>query len=110
MTKSAQSYTPSTGGRKPTVKLERDGAVAIVSFDRPEKLNAWAWGPTDDLWAIADELRFVASVRGVVLRGEGRAFCAGEDFKPETTYAVQRHPGRCPADLAPFSQSRASGS
>ena len=46
--------------RKPTVKLERQGPVAVVSFDRPEKLNAWAWGPTDDLCAIADELRFDA--------------------------------------------------
>ena len=94
-------------GRKPTVKLERDGSIAIVSFDRPEKLNAWAWGPTDDLCAIADELRFDSSVRCVVLRGEGRAFCAGEDLKPETDDVVERHPGRSPAERTLISYERA---
>ena len=93
--------------RKPTVKLERQGPVAVVSFDRPEKLNAWAWGPTDDLCAIADELRFDASVRCVVVRGEGRAFCAGEDLKPETDDVVERHPGRSAAERTLISYERA---
>ena len=50
-----------------SVKLERDGDVAVISFNRPEKLNAWSWGPTHELCDIADELRFDTTVRAVVL-------------------------------------------
>ena len=92
---------------KPLIKLDRDGPVAIVSFNRPEKLNAWAWGPTNELCAIADELRFDTSVRVVVMRGEGRAFCAGEDLKPETDDVEERHPGRSPAERVLISYERA---
>jgi enoyl-CoA hydratase len=97
---------------EPSVTLARDGHVAIVSFNRPEKLNAWAWGPTNDLCAIADELRFDTSVRSVVLRGEGRAFCAGEDLKPDTSGPVhgdvaERHPGRSAAERTHIAYERA---
>jgi enoyl-CoA hydratase/carnithine racemase len=91
----------------PLVKLERDDHVAIVSFNRPEKLNAWAWGPTNELCAIAEELRFDASVRAVVLRGEGRAFCAGEDLRPDTDDVEERHPGRSPAERILVAYERA---
>jgi enoyl-CoA hydratase len=103
---------------KPTVTLARDGHVGIISFNRPEKLNAWAWGPTNDLCAIADELRFDTSVRAVLLRGEGRAFCAGEDLKPEPTDTkdvaegmhgdvAERHPGRSAAERTHIAYERA---
>ena len=92
---------------EPSVKLDRDGHVAIVSFNRPEKLNAWAWGPTNELCAIADELRFDASVRAVLLRGEGRAFCAGEDLKPDTDDVEERHPGRSAAERTMVAYERA---
>lgn len=103
---------------KPSVTFARDGHVGIVSFNRPEKLNAWAWGPTNELCAIADQLRFDTSVRAVVLRGEGRAFCAGEDLKPEPTDApavaegmhgdvAERHPGRSAAERTHIAYERA---
>jgi enoyl-CoA hydratase/carnithine racemase len=92
---------------KPLVKLERDGHVAVVSFNRPEKLNAWAWGPTNELCAIAQQLRFDTSVRAVVLRGEGRAFCAGEDLKPDTDDVEERHPGRSAAERTHLAYERA---
>lgn len=83
---------------KPLVTFEQDGNVGIISFNRPEKLNAWAWGPTNALCAIADEVRFDTSVRAIVLRGEGRAFCAGEDLTPESDDVTERHPGRSAAE------------
>jgi enoyl-CoA hydratase len=92
---------------KPLVTFEQDGHVGIVSFNRPEKLNAWAWGPTDELCAIADRLRFDAGVRAVVLRGEGRAFCAGEDLKPDTDDVDERHPGRSEAERTLIAYERA---
>jgi enoyl-CoA hydratase len=100
--------SPDAASRPPTVVCERrDDGVAVISFNRPEKLNAWAWGPTHDLCAIADQLRFDPTVRAVVLRGEGRAFCAGEDLKPDTEDVVERHPGRSPAEKVMISYERA---
>lgn len=96
---------------KPLVTFGRDGHVGIISFNRPEKLNAWAWGPTNALCAIADEVRFDPSVRVVVMRGEGRAFCAGEDLRPEGSGAhgdvAERHPGRSPAERTHLAYERA---
>lgn len=91
----------------PFLRVDRDGPVAIVTFNRPEKLNAWAWGPTNELCAVADELRFDSSVRAVVMRGEGRAFCAGEDLKPDTDDVEERHPGRSAAERTLIAYERA---
>jgi enoyl-CoA hydratase len=101
----------------PSVTFARDGHVGIISFNRPEKLNAWAWGPTNDLCAIADQVRFDPDVRAVVLRGEGRAFCAGEDLKPDTEDlpaekavhgdVADRHPGRSAAERTHLAYERA---
>jgi enoyl-CoA hydratase len=94
---------------KPFVRLERDAGsgVAEIVFDRPEKLNAWAWGPTNELCAIADEVRFDEAVRAVVMRGEGRAFCAGEDLRPDRHDVRERHAGRSPAEQVRNSYERA---
>jgi enoyl-CoA hydratase len=97
---------------EPLVTFTRDGHVGIISFNRPQKLNAWAWGPTNELCAIADQVRFDTDVRCVVLRGEGRAFCAGEDLKPETTGPIdgdvaERHPGRSAAERTHIAYERA---
>jgi enoyl-CoA hydratase len=94
---------------KPFVRLDRrpDDPVAEIVFDRPEKLNAWAWAPTNELCAIADDLRFDSSVRAVVMRGEGRSFCAGEDLRPEQHDVRERHRGRSPAEQVRNSYERA---
>jgi enoyl-CoA hydratase/carnithine racemase len=94
---------------KPLVRLDRpDGdGVAEIVFNRPEKLNAWAWNATNELCAIADDLRFDSSVRAVVMRGEGRSFCAGEDLRPERHDVKDRHAGRSPAEQVRNSYERA---
>src|SRR5580658_9389129 len=76
--------------------LEVEGHVAVLSLNRPDKLNAWSWESTRQLGARADQIRFDERVRVVVLRGEGRAFCAGIDLgMPE-----DRVTGRSPAEKA----------
>src|SRR3954468_9912351 len=92
---------------KPLVRFEKEGAVGIITFNRPEKLNAWAWGSTNELCAIADEVRFDTTVRAVVMRGAGRAFCAGEDLRPDTDDVEERHPGRSPAERTALAYERA---
>lgn len=80
--------------RETYVRLERDGHVASIVLCRPEKLNAWGWESARQLAVVADDVRFDDTVRAVVLRSEGRAFCAGVDMgMPE-----DRVTGRSPAE------------
>jgi 2-(1,2-epoxy-1,2-dihydrophenyl)acetyl-CoA isomerase len=59
--------------------LTIDDGVALVTLDRPDKLNALDESALDELSAAYDEAA-AAGVRALVLRGEGRAFCAGRDI------------------------------
>ena len=61
-----------------TVSVE--GGVADVRLNRPEKMNALDGQMFQALVRTADELATDASLRCVVLSGEGRSFCAGLDF------------------------------
>jgi enoyl-CoA hydratase/carnithine racemase len=61
------------------LRLEIADGIATLTLDNPAKLNAWSWEATRQLGKRADQIRFDESVRVVVLRAEGRAFCAGID-------------------------------
>jgi 2-(1,2-epoxy-1,2-dihydrophenyl)acetyl-CoA isomerase len=63
------------------VLLERRGAVAILTLNRPERLNAFAAATNRRLLARLDEVASDDGIRAVVLTGAGRAFCAGADLK-----------------------------
>ena len=79
-----------------TVRSERRGAVALLTLDRPEALNALNRGLLERLEGLLDELRSDESVRAVVVTGEGRAFAAGadiaemQDFTPAEGEAFSR--------------------
>ena len=61
--------------------FEQRGTTALVTLDRPERLNAISDPLLADLQAAIDAAEAVDDVRAVVLCGAGRAFCAGEDLK-----------------------------
>jgi enoyl-CoA hydratase len=63
-----------------TLRYEKRGAVAVVSLDRPEKLNAYNTAMRDDLYAVLGAVDEDPEVRVLVLRGRGRAFSAGGDL------------------------------
>ncbi|MET0482518.1 MAG: enoyl-CoA hydratase-related protein [Aestuariivirgaceae bacterium] len=63
-----------------TVHLRRDGAVAIITLDRPEKVNALDRPMLDRLIGLLDEIARSGGVRAVLLTGAGRAFSAGQDL------------------------------
>ena len=71
------SATPAVGGDG--VELARDGELATVTLDRPERRNAQTPGTWRALAAIGRELLADGSVRVVVLRAEGPSFSAGLD-------------------------------
>jgi enoyl-CoA hydratase len=80
----------------PVVRVERHGAVAVLTLNRPEKLNAVDVPMIDALGAALDDAERDDGVRAIVLAGAGRAFSAGFDLdmglgegKPEPA-AVRR--------------------
>lgn len=61
------------------IRLDIADGIAELTLCRPEKLNGWSWESTRQLGLLADRIRFDPAVRVVLLRAEGRAFCAGID-------------------------------
>ena len=63
-----------------TLRVERDGDVATLVLARPERLNALSAAMQSE---VRDALGYVAAcgARGLVIRGEGRGFCAGADLR-----------------------------
>lgn len=62
------------------VTIEISNGVADVKLNRPDKMNALDTAMFDAIIDAGASLKSDASVRAVVLSGEGRAFCAGLDF------------------------------
>lgn len=64
-----------------SVKLDRLGPVALVTLNRPEVLNAFDASMRRELRDLLLKLGRDASVRAVVITGEGRLFSSGADLK-----------------------------
>lgn len=60
--------------------VERDGPVALITLNRPERMNAWTWTMAAELARAFDALDADDSCRAIVVTGAGRAFCAGADL------------------------------
>lgn len=64
-----------------TLRIEPEGAIDWVTLHRPERLNALSEAMCDELQDYFQRLYTAHHVRVVMLRGAGRAFCAGLDLK-----------------------------
>ncbi|HEX4396391.1 MAG TPA: enoyl-CoA hydratase-related protein [Trebonia sp.] len=74
--------------RYETVEVNRDGAAVKIALNRPERMNAWSEGLSQDLLTVLREVAADESVRAVMLTGNGRAFCSGADLKDGADDAV----------------------
>jgi 2-(1,2-epoxy-1,2-dihydrophenyl)acetyl-CoA isomerase len=63
-----------------TVKYEKKGAVALITFNRPEVRNAFNAKMTEDILEALLAAKNDVSVRAIVLTGEGLSFSAGADL------------------------------
>lgn len=91
--------------------VDIDGAVATLTLNRPERLNAISGGLFSDLEAALRQLNDGDEVRVIRLRGAGRAFCAGYDLTPNDSAfpAPRRSPSRRPAASGPTEGGAAGG-
>jgi enoyl-CoA hydratase len=65
-----------------TIIYETDGPLARITLNRPERLNAINLTMPEELERAVGEANANPRVRAIVLRGAGRAFCAGFDLEP----------------------------
>lgn len=64
------------------IKLAVDGNVAIITLNRPEKLNAWNTEMRNEIIAALRQYDQDAAVGAIIMTGAGeRAFCAGQDLE-----------------------------
>ena len=63
------------------VRLERSGAVAVLTLDRPEAMNALTLEMKRGLLDAVAAVREDRDARALVLTGTGRAFCVGQDLR-----------------------------
>ncbi len=76
------SETASTNGAAATdvVLFEVQDNVAVLTFNRPDRLNAWTPELQARYFDLLDECAEREDVRVIVLTGAGRGFCAGADM------------------------------
>src|SRR5262245_16514134 len=67
--------------RHDIVKVSSDSGILHVSLNRPDQLNALSHEVLQRLLQIFQEAKSDASVKAILLTGEGKGFCAGADIK-----------------------------
>jgi enoyl-CoA hydratase/carnithine racemase len=70
------------------ILYEVDGPAAVITFNRPEKLNAWTGRMGREYRDALARADADPNVRGVILTGAGRGFCAGADMRVLDTIAA----------------------
>ena len=81
-------------------RTEPAAGVALLTLDRPDKLNAMTAELVQDLHDHLDAIAVDPAVRVVVLTGRGRGFCAGLDLRGYGTAPHTDHLGRTQAGFA----------
>lgn len=75
-----------------TVLFQRQGPIALLTLNRPHKLNALDYATIDRLMAHLDAIEADQTLRAVILTGAGtRAFSAGGDI-PQFTASIRQGP------------------
>lgn len=91
--------TPSSQGADDTVLSETRAGILMLTLNRPDAANAIAPEQRNRLIALFAEAGAAADVRAVVLRANGRQFCAGADVA-RLAGARESMPARRPGDVS----------
>lgn len=69
------------------IAVRVDGAVGVITLNRPDRLNAWDWLMGAELGDAYDRMDRSDAVRAIVLTGAGKAFCAGAALSSDAGWA-----------------------
>ena len=70
--------------------FEKDQNIAILTLNRPERLNAWTVQMNEDIIAAITDANNDPEIGAVVVTGAGRGFCAGADIKDIFNANIER--------------------
>lgn len=89
---------PSEPSADPAVLYVEQGAVAVLTLNRPQALNSFTRQMHRDLWAALDRAEANPLIRALLITGAGRGFCAGADlgefdFEPGPDLIERANPG-----------------
>jgi 2-(1,2-epoxy-1,2-dihydrophenyl)acetyl-CoA isomerase len=79
---------------EPSILFDARDGYAVITLNRPDRLNSFNPEMHERLRAALDEAARQADVRAVLLTGAGRGFCAGQDLSDRVVDA-----GSAPVDL-----------
>jgi enoyl-CoA hydratase/carnithine racemase len=71
---------PATSDTDPVLYEVRGSGVAVLTLNRPERMNGWGGGLAWTFYSRLDDAEADPNVRAIVVTGSGRAFCAGADM------------------------------
>lgn len=89
-------------GRYDAIQYESRGQVAVLTLNRPERLNAISAGLRSDVHAAVERARADDDIRALVITGAGRGFCSGADLMGGADRAAAGMP---PGPPAPTNQT-----
>ncbi|MBI4642005.1 MAG: enoyl-CoA hydratase/isomerase family protein [Candidatus Tectomicrobia bacterium] len=72
------------------IMFEKDGSIATITLNRPEALNAINRQLGNECLDALNQCWDDEEVRAIILKGAGRAFCAGDDIRGSGTPPAQR--------------------
>jgi len=82
-----------------TLRVERDGAIATITLNRPDARNAIDLTMRQELVGALDEVEADEAARVLILAGSGGHFCAGGDVKSMRTRRLTAAEGRGRVEL-----------
>ncbi|HCY83060.1 MAG TPA: 2-(1,2-epoxy-1,2-dihydrophenyl)acetyl-CoA isomerase, partial [Xanthomarina gelatinilytica] len=68
-----------------SILLKIENNIAFITLNRPEVFNSFNRDMALSLQSILDDCESNNTVRAIVLTGNGKAFCAGQDLKEVTS-------------------------
>ena len=81
-----------------TILLDKADEIAVITLNRPERLNAWTGRMNAELQAAISACNDDADVGAMVVTGAGRGFCAGADIRDSFKARMSRTDGVDAAD------------
>jgi enoyl-CoA hydratase/carnithine racemase len=91
------------------VQMQVEDGVALLTLNRPERLNAWTTEMEHVYFALLEQCGADDQVRAIVVTGTGRGFCAGADMQQlqelgdgtliESAETVERRPQSLPLSI-----------